>query len=144
MPIRPQLSNLKFYARAVIAIAAFALALPGMIAAWDSISHAVTGGCADNRTGQVFRPDGMVEAGGYCVMQNAAAGYYTAYDEVEYHVRSDGVVEPSVYFRWQGAQGIPDGVARLAQIGMMGAIALAAASLAYMLIPITTVGDEDG
>lgn len=126
----------RYYLRILLAAAVFVACVPGMVAAWSSVSNAVIGGCADNRTGQVWREDGMAAAGDYCRIRGKGEGVHTAYDDAVYYLRADGIVEPVVYFRWQGAPGVPGAIARTAQVGMAGGIALAAASMAYMLMPM--------
>ena len=135
----------KYYLRALAAVVLFALSLPAMIAAWDSIATSMLGGCRDDRTGQVWRVDGMDGDNGSCVVEQPtpAALKWIRENLDQATVRADGVVEPVVYFGWQSAAPIPAPVARIAQLGMAGAIGLACAAIAYLLLPVAGTEEDD-
>lgn len=125
-----------YVVRAILACGLFAVCLPGLILGWESLSLMSAESCYDNRTGTRFVGSGLSGgAGGECVSEGSA-GEYTAYDDVRYEVRADGVVEPVIYFEWRGADVVNGIVARLAQAGLVSGILLAVSSMAYLLLPM--------
>ena len=121
--------------RAIIAIALYAATMPGFAAAAGSI-HAITGdNCLDLRSGERHTsPTMTASADGGCIdTAEARENFELSGNRIT--VRADGVLEPTIYLRWQTEPDIPDGIGRIIQILMLTSALIALAATIYLCIP---------
>ena len=119
--------------------------MPGFAAAAWGISALTGESCLDTRSGYRYSSATLTRSpDGHCVdLSLLPPGSMVGIGQHQATVRADGVMEPSLYLRYQPAPDIPAGIDRLIQIFMLLYALITLVSTIYLCIPVREKDNAD-